>query len=94
MTSGNLTTLVSVAYPLGDLMLIMVGARLVLGAGPRSPSLYLIAGYLGCGLYADTAYTIQSLDGTYQPPATTWTPSGSPAATCSRRPCCTRRQPR
>ncbi|WP_203758870.1 GGDEF domain-containing protein, partial [Actinoplanes octamycinicus] len=67
VTSGNLTTLVSVAYPLGDLMLIMVGARLVLGAGPRSPSLYLIAGYLGCGLYADTAYTIQSLDGTYQP---------------------------
>lgn len=67
VTTGNLATLVSVAYPLGDLMLIMVGARLVLGAGPRSPSLYLIAAYLGCALYADTVYTIQSLDGTYQP---------------------------
>ncbi|GAA2688574.1 hypothetical protein Apa02nite_088160 [Actinoplanes palleronii] len=65
VTTGNIATLVSVAYPLGDLMTIMVGARLVLGAGPRSPSLALIAGYLAAALYADTAYSVQSLAGTY-----------------------------
>jgi two-component system cell cycle response regulator len=66
VTTGNLTTLVSVAYPVGDLMLIVVGSRLLLGAGPRSIALGLLGGYLALSLYADTAYSIQSLNGTYQ----------------------------
>ncbi|GIF14013.1 GGDEF domain-containing protein [Actinoplanes teichomyceticus] len=66
VTLGTFTNLVSVAYPVGDLMLIMVGARLLLGAGPRSFSLRLVGAYLVLVLYADTMYSIQSLNGTYQ----------------------------
>ncbi|MFI7542089.1 diguanylate cyclase [Actinoplanes sp. NPDC049599] len=66
VTTGNVTTLVSVAYPVGDLMLIMVGARLMLGAGPRTAALRMLGGYLGLVLVADTMYSIQSLNGTYQ----------------------------
>ncbi|GIF03278.1 GGDEF domain-containing protein [Actinoplanes siamensis] len=65
VTPGTFTKLVSAAYPVGDLMLIMVGARLVLGAGPRSFALRLVAGYLGTVLFADTFYSVQSLNGTY-----------------------------
>ncbi|WP_306212505.1 GGDEF domain-containing protein [Actinoplanes sp. RD1] len=64
--AGDLPTLVSVAYPVGDLMLIATGARLLLGAGRRTVSLRLFGVYLGGVLYADTAYSVQSLDGTYQ----------------------------
>ncbi|GAA3341710.1 hypothetical protein GCM10020358_34110 [Amorphoplanes nipponensis] len=67
VTSGNVTTLVSVAYPVGDLMLIMVGARLMLGAGPRAAALRMLGGYLALILVADTVYSVQSLDGTYRP---------------------------
>lgn len=66
VTTGNLPTLVSVAYPVGDLTLIMVGSRLMLGAGPRSTALRMVGGYLALSLYADTAFSIQSLNGTYQ----------------------------
>ena len=66
VSERDLAGFVSVAYPVGDLMLIAVGARLMLGAGPRSVSLRLIGGYLGLTLYADTVYSVQSLNGTYQ----------------------------
>lgn len=65
VTSGNLPTLVSVAYPVGDLALIAVGSRLLLGAGPRSVALGLLGVYLTFSLYADTAYGIQTLNGSY-----------------------------
>jgi two-component system cell cycle response regulator len=64
-TTGHVATLVSVAYPVGDLTMIMVGARLLLGAGPRTTSLKMLGGYLVLTLYADTVYSIQTLDGTY-----------------------------
>ncbi|AGL18017.1 diguanylate cyclase [Actinoplanes sp. N902-109] len=64
--SSNVTTLVSVAYPVGDLMVIAVGARLLLGAGTRSTSLAALGTYLSLALIADTVYSVQSLDGTYQ----------------------------
>jgi two-component system cell cycle response regulator len=66
VTTGNVATVVSVAYPAGDLMMIMVGARLLLGAGPRTTSLKMLGGYLVLTLYADTVYSVQTLDGTYQ----------------------------
>ncbi len=66
VTTGNLPMLVSVAYPVGDLMLIVVGSRLLLGAGPRSIALGSLGVYLALSLYADTTYSIQSLNGTYQ----------------------------
>ncbi|GAB2569432.1 hypothetical protein Aab01nite_07560 [Paractinoplanes abujensis] len=62
----DVTTFVSVAYPVGDLMLISVGARLMLGAGPRSAPLRMVGGYLALVLYADTMYSVQTLEGSYQ----------------------------
>lgn len=62
----DLATVVSVLYPLGDLMIITVGARLVLGAGTRTTALRMIGVYLGLMLYADTVYSVQSLNGTYR----------------------------
>ncbi|MFI5930857.1 diguanylate cyclase [Actinoplanes sp. NPDC051494] len=62
----NLATLVSVAYPVGDLMLLAVGARLMLGAGPRTPSLGALGAHLGLVLFADTAYFMQTMNGSYE----------------------------
>ncbi len=67
VSSRNIATLVSVAYPVGDIMLITAGARLVLGAGSRTASLRLIGGYLALVLVADTIYSVQILNGTYRP---------------------------
>lgn len=66
VTANNIANLVSVAYPIGDLMLIAVGARLLLGAGPRPVPLAFFGGYLALVLFADTTYSIQSLNGTYE----------------------------
>ncbi|MEU4557676.1 GGDEF domain-containing protein [Actinoplanes sp. NPDC023936] len=57
---------VSVAYPVGDLMLIVVGSRLMLGAGPRGTALRMIGAYLGLVLVADIVYSYQSVNGTFQ----------------------------
>ena len=62
---NNVATLVSVLYPIGDLMLISVGARLMLGAGYRTMALAALGAYLALTLYADTVYSVQSLAGTY-----------------------------
>jgi two-component system cell cycle response regulator len=61
----KVTSLVSVAYPIGDLMLIVVGARLMLGAGHRAAALRYIGGYLGLVLVADAVYGFQTQAGTY-----------------------------
>ncbi|WP_164842467.1 GGDEF domain-containing protein [Actinoplanes solisilvae] len=61
----NLVRLVSVSYPVGDLMLIVVGARLLLGAGPRTTPLRMIGICLVLKLTADTVYSVTVLDGTY-----------------------------
>ncbi|MEU8662842.1 GGDEF domain-containing protein [Actinoplanes philippinensis] len=60
------TSLVSVAYPVGDLMLVVVGARLMLGAGPRTAALRLTGAYLGLVLFTDAFYGYQTQAGTYQ----------------------------
>ncbi|WP_433790271.1 diguanylate cyclase [Actinoplanes sp. CA-252034] len=60
------TSLVSVAYPIGDLMIMMVGARLMLGAGPRTAALRFVGAYLGLVLVADALYGYQTQAGTYQ----------------------------
>ncbi|MBM2620577.1 GGDEF domain-containing protein [Actinoplanes sp. LDG1-06] len=66
VTTGDLASMVAVAYPVGDLMLITVGARLMLGAGPRTLPLKLIGVYLGALLYADSTYSVQTLAGSYR----------------------------
>jgi two-component system cell cycle response regulator len=65
LDATHLARLVSVSYPIGDVMLIMVGARLMLGAGPRSAALRMIGIYLAVKLVADTVYSITVLNGSY-----------------------------
>ncbi|WP_433825283.1 GGDEF domain-containing protein [Actinoplanes sp. CA-015351] len=65
-SSADLVGFVSLAYPIGDLMLIVVGARLMLGAGPRGTPLRMIGVYLGLVLFADTFYSYQSINQTFQ----------------------------
>jgi len=59
--------LVSAAYPVMDLLLLIVGVRLMLGAGTRTPAFRLLGGYLVLLLTADTIYGVQNLLGVYQP---------------------------
>ena len=42
-TLGLLPKLVSVAYPLGDILLLAAAIRLVLDSGPRQPAFYLLS---------------------------------------------------
>ncbi|GAA1595086.1 GGDEF domain-containing protein [Actinoplanes couchii] len=53
----------SMAYPAGDLLLIVLGLRLMLGGGPYLPALRLFGAYLALFCGADTWYTIRLLDG-------------------------------
>ena len=62
---GLSATLVTVAYPLMDLLVLTVAMFLVLGAGLRPPAYYLLVGGLGANLVTDVIYTFQTLQGTY-----------------------------
>ncbi len=62
-------TLLSVAYPVGDLVLLLGFAVIALRAPrelPRGAFIGLLAGLI-VGLAADIAYGAQALDGTYEP---------------------------
>jgi diguanylate cyclase (GGDEF)-like protein len=61
-----LVKLTSVAYPVMDLAMMAVALRLILGVGRRSPSFYLLTGYLLAIFSADTVYVLQQLNGSYQ----------------------------
>ncbi|WP_203826901.1 GGDEF domain-containing protein [Actinoplanes palleronii] len=55
--------LTEASYPILDLMLLILAVRLVLGAGARTPALYLLFGYLGVMFAADTGYAVVGLLG-------------------------------
>ena len=58
--------LVSLAYPLMDLLVVAVAARLAISRGARPPAFwFLLASLLGL-LTADALYSLAQLDGTYQ----------------------------
>jgi len=59
-------TLVAVAYPLVDVLLLGVAARLFLAAGPRPAAFRLLAIALGAFIVADVVNTLVSLTGAYQ----------------------------
>ncbi|WP_203842910.1 GGDEF domain-containing protein [Winogradskya humida] len=63
--AGPLVALTSAAYPVGDLLLIVVGARLLLGAGAGLTAMRLLGGYLVVYFVSDAVYTVQAIDGTY-----------------------------
>ncbi len=53
-----LSNLVALAYPLGDVVLLAVCGRLLLGVGRRSAAFWLLVGGLLATLVADTAYAV------------------------------------
>ncbi|MFB9323285.1 GGDEF domain-containing protein [Cryptosporangium minutisporangium] len=53
----------AVAFPLGDLLLLALGARLMLGAGLRPPALRVLAAYLVLFTMADTGLSVATLSG-------------------------------
>jgi signal transduction histidine kinase len=58
--------LVSMAYPIMDVLLVAVAARVLLSRGRRSISFWFVSGALLMWLTADVAYAKLALDGTYQ----------------------------
>jgi diguanylate cyclase (GGDEF)-like protein/PAS domain S-box-containing protein len=56
---------VSVAYPLGDVLLLGAAIRLAVDAGKRAPAFYLLVGSIVCLLVTDSAYNLALLKGTY-----------------------------
>ncbi|HUK93474.1 MAG TPA: EAL domain-containing protein [Gaiellaceae bacterium] len=56
---------VSIAYPLGDVLLLAAAIRLAVDAGKRAPAFYLLAGSIVCLLVTDSAYNIAILQNTY-----------------------------
>ena len=56
---------VSIAYPLGDVLLLAAAIRLAVDAGKRAPAFYLLAGSIVCLLATDSAYNLALLKDTY-----------------------------
>jgi diguanylate cyclase (GGDEF)-like protein/PAS domain S-box-containing protein len=57
--------LVSIAYPLGDTLLLAVAVRLIVDAGKRQPAFYLLTSSIICLLVTDFVYGLMLLHGTY-----------------------------
>ena len=57
--------LVSVAYPLGDILLLAAAIRLAVDTGKRQPAFYLLASAIVALLVTDFAYGVVTLHGAY-----------------------------
>ncbi len=62
-----LARVASTLYPVMDLLMLVVAARLMLGAGIRTTSYYLLCASLGFIMFSDTVYAMQQLAGSYHP---------------------------
>jgi diguanylate cyclase (GGDEF)-like protein/PAS domain S-box-containing protein len=62
---GLIGKLVSVAYPVGDVILLGGAVRLALDAGRREPAFYLLSGSIALLLVTDFVYGVLTLHGTY-----------------------------
>jgi diguanylate cyclase (GGDEF)-like protein/PAS domain S-box-containing protein len=56
---------VSVAYPIGDVLLLAGAIRLAVDAGRRPPAFFLLIGSIVCLLSTDSVYTYMLLNSTY-----------------------------
>ena len=65
-TTDPLGFVVSLAYPVGDVLLIGVAMGLATAPGARVPSFWFIAASLTALLVADQVYVLQNLAGTYE----------------------------
>ncbi len=59
------SSLVSMAYPVMDVLLLAVAARLFIGAGARPRAFYLLAASIVCLVVTDVAYGAIELNGSY-----------------------------
>jgi diguanylate cyclase (GGDEF)-like protein/PAS domain S-box-containing protein len=62
---GLLPKLVSVAYPMGDIILLAAAIRLVLDGGRRQPAFYLMGASIVSLLATDFIYGVMTLNGTF-----------------------------
>ncbi len=62
---GLLPKLVSVAYPLGDVLMLAATIRLLLDSGPRKPAFYLLSASIVSLLVTDFVYGVMTLDNAY-----------------------------
>ncbi|MGN6380132.1 MAG: EAL domain-containing protein [Gaiellales bacterium] len=61
----RLELLVSVAYPLGDVLLLAGAVRLAVDRGKRAPAFYLLTSSIVCLLATDSIYNYMLLKGSY-----------------------------
>jgi diguanylate cyclase (GGDEF)-like protein/PAS domain S-box-containing protein len=61
------TKLVSMAYPLGDILILGVAVRLAVGAGRRSPAYHMLIAAIVAVLATDSVYGWILLHGSYSP---------------------------
>jgi diguanylate cyclase (GGDEF)-like protein/PAS domain S-box-containing protein len=62
---GLLSKLVSVAYPLGDILMLAAVVRLLLAGGQRRPAFYLLSASIVSLLVTDFVYGILTLDNSF-----------------------------
>src|SRR3954468_24430442 len=62
---GTVAKLVSIAYPLGDIVLLAATIRLAVDSGRREPAFYLLALSIVALLVTDFAYGLMTLKGAY-----------------------------
>jgi len=58
--------LVSIAYPLGDVLVLAVATRLAIGTGRRHPAWWLVATSILAVLVADSLFLFRQLNGTWE----------------------------
>ncbi len=61
-TLGLLPKMVSVAYPLGDILLLAATVRLLLDRGPRQPAFYMLGASIVSLLITDFVYGLMTLN--------------------------------
>ncbi|MBV9311171.1 MAG: EAL domain-containing protein [Solirubrobacterales bacterium] len=61
------TKLVSIAYPLMDILVLGVAVRMAVGSGRRSPAYYMMISGVGALLITDSVYGWIQLHGSYKP---------------------------
>ncbi|MEA2269323.1 MAG: hypothetical protein QOC64_1933 [Solirubrobacteraceae bacterium] len=62
---GVVAKVVSIAYPLGDILLLAAAIRLAVDAGRRQPAFYLLIASIVALLVTDFAYGVMTLEGAY-----------------------------
>jgi diguanylate cyclase (GGDEF)-like protein/PAS domain S-box-containing protein len=66
-TLGLGTKLVSISYPLGDILMLGVAVRMAVGGGRRGPSYRMMIGAMAAVLVTDSVYGWTQLHGAYTP---------------------------